>query len=200
MKASSGANRTSVAKTATVTVPSKRPATEDVAEQSSSDSEADEGAENEDPEAEFHTDEDDEDASEDGEDDGLAVNAAPLLPPHLLQPLPSPAYSGPHGLAIPRDQLTPKQKKTQRHRSRQAKKRIYDRIRQGVKGSGVLEAGRVAQLKRGVEPRTSRVQSGRVEKRPKLAMSGRQQLLEQRKRLAGSEAGHEVRKVKKAKK
>lgn len=138
-------------------------------------------------EEEYHTDPEDESA--DTEDDefteGQLQNTAPLLPAELLKPLPSPATSLQQTVLIPREQMTREQKVSQRNRNRKAKKRVWDRLRRDSEGSGVLEAGKVAQAKRGVVSlRRDKLESGRVAKRRKNGegqVSGRQQLLESRK-------------------
>ena len=142
-------------------------------------------------EEEYHTEESDEGVAEEENDDiDAAVSSAPLLPKELLKPLPSPAYSAHNAVGITRDQMTRPQKRAQRNRSRQAKKRVWERLRTETQGTGVVEAGKAAQIKRGVLPAKNRVKSGRVEKSGKTKVSGRQQLLERRKRqvdLKGSE-------------
>ena len=144
------------------------------------------------------------DASDQGHDDNSEdeheAPTAPLLPAELLKPqLPSPAYSGQNavnGLGV---QATRREKKIERLRSRQRKKRVWDWMQRQAKGTGVLEAGRVAQLKRGVVPAKNRVRAGRVEKKAKIQTSGRQQLLEQRKRVVGQNGSGLMRPSKKAK-
>lgn len=151
----------------------------------------------EDEEEEFHTD--DSDASEPdvdvgaGEESDLDAEATtnapsiPLLPEHLLksasQPAPTPA-------TLPWAQLTRQQKKARRNNSRKMKKRTYDRFAAEANRTGTLEAGRVAQVKRGVVPVGKKVRSGRVEKKKgresgKTRVSGRQRLVEHRRREAG---------------
>lgn len=141
-------------------------------------------------------------SDEDAEDiNHSAQVAAPYLPPHLLTSRPDPTQSVQQAIA-PHDQLTRKQKAGQRNRSRQAKKRVWDRLRREAKGSGVLEAGRAAQIKRGVAPSTkNRVKSGRVEKvrKREVQASGRQQLLEQRKRAVRQMGSEDKRPAKRAK-
>ena len=147
----------------------------------------------EDMEEEFHTEDSDLSNSEEDEQEvegkelegRAAVPDPPLLSAELLKPLPSPAFSQQHAVAVPWNQMTSKQKKTQRNRSRQAKKKEWDRLRQETKGAGVLEAGRVAQLKRGVVPSGEKVRNGRVTKTARPQASGRQRLLEQRKTIVG---------------
>lgn len=170
-------------------------------------------------EQEYHTEKSDASQSEDEElddasDAGLdraqdeevydTTSEAPpqdasLLPAELLQPLPSPPNSGLNAITIPRDQLTRKQKVVLRSRSRQSKKRAWNRLKQETNGTGVLEAGRVAQMKRGIVPTSDKVISGRVGKKNRPQASGRQQLLEQRKRqvdLSGSELTRPPKKAK----
>ena len=140
-------------------------------------------------EQEYHTEESDkEDVDEDESDTELelAQNATPLLPEELLKPLPSPAYSLQHPINIPWEQMTRQQRVSQRNRSRKAKKRVWEALRRDSQGTGVVEAGRAAQYKRGLLLQREKVSSGRVAKkrRPAAEASGRQQLLEQRKRAA----------------
>lgn len=137
-------------------------------------------------EPEYHTEESDNDPEEEetGSEHEAPNTTAPLLPKELLKPLPSPAYSLQHPVIIPREQMTRRQKVIQRNRDRKAKKRVWDRLRQDTQGTGVLEAGKFAQIKRGIAPKKEKVKSGRVTKQRnvKPQVSGRQQLLEQRKR------------------
>lgn len=161
---------------------------------------------------EFHTDsgssnEDDDDGeSEDEpctpEDDEIAplgmAGDPPLLPPELLKPLLSPAISAQPVTEIPWTQLTRTQKKTRRNHERAAKKKVWDELRRNAKGTGVLEAGKAAQAKR-LLARSDRVRAGRVEKKSKPVVSGRQQLLETRKR-ARQESDMTAKPTKKQKK
>lgn len=156
------------------------------------------GAQLEDGEEEFHTEDSDgseadigaeaESENEDESDLENAVNAPgiPLLPSHLLKSQPKPVVSAPALASIPWDQLTAKQKKARRSNSRKMKKRTYDRLREETKGTGTLEAGKVAQVKRNVIPAVWRkVRSGRVEKKrgaEGVRASGRQAMVEERKR------------------
>lgn len=163
--------------------------------------------EEEDDEEEFHTE--DSEGSEDGiaaecdPDIAGTTNAPniPLLPESLLKALPSAARLAPSLAKIPWDQLTPKQKKARRNNSREMKKRTYDRLLAEAKESGVLEAGKAAQRKRGVVPRVKkdRVRSGRVEKKEaaKVKVSGRQRLMEDRKKAVKAAAGGEKGRVRK---
>lgn len=167
----------------------------------------------EDGEEEFHTE--DSDASEGGLDagaeqdeesdvdaDGSAASGIPLLPESLLKQLPQRKPPAPSLAHIPWDQLTPKQKRARRNNSRKEKKREYDRLREEAQGTGVLEAGKAAQKKRGIVPavKRDRVKSGRVEKkgRDKVRVSGRQQMIEQRKRAVGLVVAEGRGKAKKA--
>ena len=137
-------------------------------------------------EQEYHTEESDEDSDvkESDSEQEIPNTTAPLLPKELLKPLPSPAYSLQQPINIPWEQMTKQQKATQRNSNRKAKKRVWDKLRKDTQGTGVLEAGKLAQLKRGIAPRKDKVKSGRVTKQRnvKPQVSGRQQLLEQRKR------------------
>ena len=156
----------------------------------------------EDMEQEFHTEGSEDDSEDDSNNDSengsenesenegdnsdieILATSAPLLPQELLKPLPSPAYSLHQPISIPREQMTREQKVAQRNRSRKAKKRVWDRLRRDSEGTGVLEAGKVAQLKRGVVSRGDQVRYGRITKKVKVEKQGfgRQQLLEHRKR------------------
>lgn len=144
---------------------------------------------------EYHTEEDSEEGEDgtevqqledqpddpsDSDNDDVAANNPPLLPDELLQP--QSTVDSIRAISIPWHRMTRKQKKAQRSRSRQAKKRIWDGLRQETEDTGVLEAGRFAQLKRGIVSMKEKVKSGRIEKKTKPQASGRQQLLEQRKR------------------
>ena len=156
-------------------------------------------------EEEYHTEESDEDIPRDDQDEyedsdiDIAPPSAPLLPNELLKPLPSPAYSAQNAISIPWNQMTPKQKKLERNRSRKAKKRVWDDLKRDANGTGVLEKGRRAQLKRGVVSVRNKVKSGRVAKKTKTQTSGRQQLLEQRKRQVEQETSALMRPSKKPK-
>ena len=162
---------------------------EDESASASSASEPMDGAsdQHEELEQEYHTEESDEedlDEDESGSEHELAETSAPLLPKELLKPLPSPAYSLQQAVNIPREQMTRQQRVAQRNRSRKAKKRVWDALRRDSQGTGVLEAGKVAQLKRGLLLQREKVKGGRVTKKTQRVSqaSGRQQLLEQRRR------------------
>lgn len=180
---------------------------------SASDSEAQHGQANgfaglEDGEEEFHTEDSDaseEDIGADAEvgersdeesdaesDENTNAPAVPLLPDHLLKP--TTKQPAPIPASIPWDQLTRPQKRARRNNSRKMKKRSYDRLAAGVKGTATLDAGKVAQVKRGVVSVGKRdgVRSGRVEKKRsgkgeegKVKVSGLQRLVEGRKREVG---------------
>ena len=155
--------------------------TSDPAKESNQGQEHSEGTEEE-----YHTEEsDDEVAKEqnDGSGSDTPRPSAPLLPEELLKPLPSPAYSLQDAVTIPWDQMTRPQKRAERNRNRQSKKKVWDRLRRETQGTGVIEAGKAAQIKRGLIRASDRVKAGRVGKKTKTQISGRQQLLEQRKRL-----------------
>lgn len=138
-----------------------------------------------------HGESDDDDEAEDEEEEGdesededlvPVVASAPLLPQHLLKPMPSPAHSAQNAPAMQWSEMSSKQKHVQRTRSRQYKKRVYDSLRKHTEGTGVLKAGKMAQIKRGVAPAVGKVKTGRVEKsKGGIAQSGRQKLLQQRK-------------------
>ena len=131
----------------------------------------------------------------------ILAASAPLLPLELLKPLPSPAYSLHQSISIPREQMTREQKVAQRNRSRKAKKSVWDRLRQDSEGTGVLEAGKIAQLKRGIVSRVDKVRNGRIKKKAKVKQqgSGRQQLLEDRKRAVEENKSQLMRPAKKQK-
>lgn len=141
-------------------------------------------------EEEFHTE--DSENSEDVEDDGgsdlegdESASGVPLLPESLLKHIPQAAQSAPSLADVPWEKLSSKQKKARRNNSRKMKKRQYDRLRGEVKGTGVLEAGKAAQEKRGIPPaKKDKVRSARVEKKTREAnsVSGRQKMLDNRKR------------------
>lgn len=153
-----------------------------VSEQSDIGSENDQESledEQEDLEVEYHTEES-EDEAEEASNDNAPTTRAPLLPAELLKPsLPSPAFSLQQ--PIPWERMTREQKVAQRNRDRKRKKRVWDRLRRDSEGTGVLEAGKVAQITRGI---VGKVRSGRVVKKvkEKAKLSGRQEILEQRKR------------------
>lgn len=176
----------------------------------------------EDMEQEYHTEESN--ASKFGQDDEQAsdmegqvgeefpaksemVAEPPLLPAQLLKPLPSPAYSLWNHVSIPWDQMTRKQKKAERLRSRKAAKREWhtmqrdlERLQREAKDTGALEAGRIAQVKRGIVKARDKIKSGRVEKKTKPQVSGRQRLLQERKRLVELSGRELMRPPKKTKK
>ncbi|KAK0861201.1 hypothetical protein LTS02_007950 [Friedmanniomyces endolithicus] len=137
-------------------------------------------------------------APESEEDDAnpSPADAGPYLPAHLLKtPLPSTPQLQPTPFA----QLSRKQKKGQRRTNRQLKKRQWDQLRADAQASGVLEAGKAAQVKRGVLRESDRVRSGRVGKKRKVGMevSGRERMLEERKReRVGGEGGGVRKKIK----
>nr|POE86548.1 hypothetical protein CFP56_46732 [Quercus suber] len=150
---------------------------------------------------EFHTeDEDDEEAvdgsesndeDEDNDDeaDGLehviadqTTTSAPLLPSHLLQP-----ESAIEHAVLEAAILTRKQRRAQSAKDRKAKRQLYAQIRRDARGSGVLEAGAAARIRRGLALGADKVASGRIQKKKssqpsQVIQSGRQQLLNKRKR------------------
>ncbi|KAK3057376.1 hypothetical protein LTR09_001559 [Extremus antarcticus] len=151
----------------------------------------------EDIEQEYHTSDEDASGLEDDDPENVVAYRAPLLPAEVLKPLPSPVLSLQD---IPWERMTRKQKRAQRNQSRQAKKAVWDQLKEDASGTGVLEAGKVAQLKRGVGQPRKRVKSGRVQKsQTKPRVSGRQQLIEQRKRVAAESEGGMRPAAKKAK-
>ncbi|KAK3717007.1 hypothetical protein LTR37_006062 [Vermiconidia calcicola] len=136
-----------------------------------------------DGEQEYHTESEGEDDVDHGAGTGVPWSSAPLLPAELSKPLPSPVHSL-QAISIPWEQMTRQQKKAQRNRSRQGKKKAWDRLREEAEGTGVLEAGKAAQMKRGiVASKKEKVRTGRVEKQSKPKTSGRQHMIEQRKRV-----------------
>jgi hypothetical protein len=139
-------------------------------------------------EEEFHTSSGEDNSEDEDREEHLLESTTPLLPPEILKPLPSPAQSP---ADIPWGKLSRKEKRAERNRSRQAKKRVWDQLRESSKGTGVLEAGKAAQAKRGVGSGKDRVTTGRIEKKSshKPKTSGRQQLLEHRKRAAAQVLG-----------
>lgn len=115
---------------------------------------------------------------------------APLLPAELLKPLPSPAHSLWDGINIPWNQMTPEQKRAERLRSRRAAKREWDAMQESMDSvqdaatqSGALDAGKMAQRRRTKSQPLSKTKSGRVTKGTRLQISGRDRLLQTRKKL-----------------
>lgn len=136
------------------------------------------------------------------EDDAEAtghIPDPPLLPLDLLKPLPSPADSPQLPVSITWEQMSRKDKRAERLRSVKLKKKDWDRLREGAKKSGSLAAGRMAQLKRGIMVGGGRTQSGRVEKMSKPQVSGRQRLLQERKRAVEQSTSELMVSSKKAK-
>lgn len=114
---------------------------------------------------------------------------APYLPAHILESTTADSNHAQFVLRIPREQMTSREKKRQRNSVRRAKKREHDIIRRAAENNGVLEAGSAAQSKRGIIPSRDKVKSGRVMKKQKTPqVSGRQQVLDQRKRLVSATA------------
>lgn len=133
------------------------------------------------------------DEDEVNNEDRAVPPTAPLLPLNILQTRPPPTQAV---ADIPWDRLTRKQKQARRNRSRKMKKAAMELVRSGIEGNGVLEAGRAAQSRRGVltSATTDRVRGGRIEKRErKEVVSGRQRVLEERKRLVGKDSGRNMR-------
>lgn len=172
----------------------------------------------EDGEEEFHTEDsdaseadgaeaEDEDAESESESDDIPDGTGvPLLPESLLKHVPQSAPPLQSLADVPWDKLTRKQKRARRNNSRKTKKREYDRLRDETKGTDVIKAGEVAQKKRGVVPaKKDKVVSGRVEKKGgrRAKLSGRQKMVEERKRTirmaGGGEAGMAAKRVKKSK-
>ncbi|WPH03538.1 Hypothetical protein R9X50_00641800 [Acrodontium crateriforme] len=125
--------------------------------------------------------EEDRESDENEHDESLSKSksSAPLLPAHLLKSTPKPAteYSTSSESAT-------RERRALRPRSKQAKKQLLDQLRFDTKGTGVIEAGKAAQKKRNISPRSNkdRVRAGRIGKKSKAPpRSGRQQLMDQRK-------------------
>ncbi|TKA66615.1 hypothetical protein B0A55_08155 [Friedmanniomyces simplex] len=152
-------------------------------------------------EREYHTEASDASASEadepvmasaqpaeaiEGEDgsESEVMEEGPYLPAHLLK---APVPSDLQVIPTPWEELSRKQKQGQRRTNRQLKKRQWDQLRTDAEASGVLQAGKAAQVKRGVVMMSDRVRSGRVGKKSKVRVevSGRQRMLEERKRARG---------------
>ncbi|KAK3651663.1 hypothetical protein LTR56_005471 [Elasticomyces elasticus] len=121
-------------------------------------------------------DEDDSDDSEDG-----AIDPAPYLPEHLLK---APTTLDPSVPYTPHKRLEYYQRKRQRREER----RELERLRTDAEANGVLAAGRAAQIKRSIALKTDRVRQGRIGKKSKakVEVSGRQAMLDERKRLRSS--------------
>jgi len=114
---------------------------------------------------------------------------APYLPAHILESTTADSSHAQLVHRIPRKQMTSREKKRQRNSVRRAKKREYDMMRRAAENNGVLEAGSAAQSKRGIIPSRDKVKSGRVMKKQKTPqVSGRQQVLDQRKLLVSATA------------
>merc|ERR1711939_244573 len=154
-------------------------------------------------EEEFHTEgsEDDEDGDDEEleeyhtegseDDEGVAHEPKPFLPEHLLSSTSEPA---PRSLKnVPWEQLTANQRRNQKEKARRARKRAAVGSQEGGgKTGGALKVGKVAEKvdSRQSDSKTSasRVKKGRVEKSTRPIVSGRQNILEARKRQSGSDA------------
>lgn len=129
-----------------------------------------------------------EDEDEDEGDDTLVpdTDEPPRLPMELLKAhndRESVEPSGENRL----EGATNKQRRRMRKNEIRRKKKQWMRLQRDVKGTGVVKAGKAAQKTRGIMPSksgVSGVKSGRVHKATKPAISGRQRLLEDRKRVA----------------
>ncbi|KAK4632416.1 hypothetical protein CLAFUW4_02537 [Fulvia fulva] len=144
-------------------------------------------------EEEFHTASGDE-----GDDEDDHVPSAPLLPASLLKSKPT-STSVP--VKISWNSLSRHQKKALRDEMGVSMKEL----RTQVQGTGVIEAGRAAQLKRGILP-ADKVAGSRIAKKrkrkggqPKIESSGKQKLIEERKRRMLENARGSVLPVKKRK-
>lgn len=164
-------------------------------------------------EKEYHTEESDiSDIEEDEQqqsdsNDSISAAEAPLLPPELLKPLPSPAYSPWNDVSIPWAQMTRKQKQAERLRSRRAAKEDWDRMQRDLKRMegqagehGARDAGMIAQLKREIAKVNDRRKRGRVEKTSTIEISGREKLLKERKLAVKSSRSGLKRPLEKAQK
>ena len=143
-------------------------------------------------EEEFHT------ASED-ESDAENVRSAPLLPTELLKSKPT-TKSAP--VKTSWDKLSQREKKALRDEIGISMKEL----RTQVQGTGVIEAGRAAQVKRGILP-ADKVAGSRIAKKrkrkgrePKIEASGKQRLIEQRRQRALQNARGSVQPVVKKRK
>ncbi|KAI7358019.1 hypothetical protein KC354_g9824 [Hortaea werneckii] len=154
-------------------------------------------------EEEFHTEgsEDDEDGGDEAleeyhtegseDDEDVAQDPKPFLPQHLLSSTSEPAQRSLKN--IPWEQLTANQRRNQKEKARRARKRAAgDLQEEGGKNGSALNIGNVAKKveSRQSDSKTSksRVKKGRVEKSTRPTVSGRQNILEARKRQSGSDA------------
>ncbi|KAK3654454.1 hypothetical protein LTR56_004084 [Elasticomyces elasticus] len=121
----------------------------------------------------------DDDDSDDSEDE--ATEPAPYLPEHLLKAPTTLDSSVPY---TPHKRLEYYQRKKQRREER----RELERLRTDAEANGVLAAGRAAQIKRSIALKIDRVRQGRISKKTKakVEVSGRQAMLDERKRLRSS--------------
>lgn len=135
-------------------------------------------------EREYHTDESDSDAySEDA--NTVPRHAPPYLPAHLLEFTSTSESFAPPRLSVPYDELTKQQRRNIRKRKWNTEQNKLRKLKAEAQANGVLAAGKAAQIKRNVLPKSNRVRSGRVGKKRKperVEVSGRQRILEQRKR------------------
>ncbi|EMC92264.1 hypothetical protein BAUCODRAFT_151683 [Baudoinia panamericana UAMH 10762] len=136
---------------------------------------------------EYHTEEEDDDDGDGGDENELAPtmaqkDVAPYLPAHLLTAQPTEPVRE-DALSEPWESMTRPQKRGRQARLRQRRKKQLKRLQDEAGANGVLEAGRLAQGRRGVASKASK--SHAKDARPVL--SGRQQMLEQRKRQRGTE-------------
>lgn len=145
---------------------------------------------------EFHTTSEDEDEEEGDVED---VRSAPLLPAELLKSKPT-SKSTPVKLSW--DKLTQKEKKALRDEMGISMKEL----RSQVQGTGVIEAGKAAQVKRGILP-ADKVAGSRISKKrkrngrePKIESSGKQKLIEAKRQRALQNARGSVQPVMKKRK
>ncbi|KAH9827410.1 hypothetical protein Tdes44962_MAKER02856 [Teratosphaeria destructans] len=129
-------------------------------------------------EEEFHTDPEDESSDDDTID---AAKKSSYLPAHLLNPSTTSATPRPH---IPPEQLSKKQRRRRRNE-------ITRDLRRATRGSGVLEAGEAAQVRRGVvggrveKAGKKRKRARRAKRRDEVMgkVSGKQKFIEERRAL-----------------
>ncbi|KAI6800970.1 hypothetical protein KC363_g5504 [Hortaea werneckii] len=133
---------------------------------------------------EYHTE-----GSEDDED--VAQEPKPFLPEHLLSSTSEPAQRSLKN--VPWEQLTANQRRNQKEKARRARKRAAgDLQEEGGKTGGALNirnvAKKVESSRSDSKTSKSRVKKGRVEKSTRPIISGRQNILEARKRQSGPDA------------
>lgn len=125
---------------------------------------------------EFHTE-----PSKDEDEGNAAMTGPPLLPDELLHPLSTPVETSTTKMQprqrVQGDKYHKKAIRRLRQRINKRRRKQLERLAKETNGSGVLEAGRAAQKKRGIaESSSGGVQGGRIEK------SSRSKLVEQRRK------------------